>query len=141
MQEYPEVRVIEVDKQMLIEKIVKLQKAHARKSEKIEFMDDHINQLLEEVKKKAKLVSKWIYLYQNGWNTPSVFISLDKFLLIGILYMTAPPLWISYPSHLSYVLQKVYSQGKESNRVIVHYVACTNFTVCYEDLSSLIFTF
>ena len=56
MQEYPEVRVIEVDKQMLIEKIVKLQKAHARKSEKIEFMDDHINQLLEEVKKKAKLV-------------------------------------------------------------------------------------
>ena len=56
MQEYPEVRVIEVDKQMLIEKIVKLQKAHARKNEKIEFMDDHINQLLEEVKKKAKYV-------------------------------------------------------------------------------------
>ena len=51
MQEYPEVRVIEVDKQMLIEKIVKLQKAQARKSEKIEFMDDHINQLLEEVKR------------------------------------------------------------------------------------------
>ncbi len=52
--EYPEVRIIEVDKQMLIEKIVKLQKAHAKKSEKIEFMDDHISQLLEEVKKKAK---------------------------------------------------------------------------------------
>ena len=65
MQEYPEVRVIEVDKQMLIEKIVKLQKAHARKSEKIEFMDDHINQLLEEVKKKSKLVQIWIYLYLN----------------------------------------------------------------------------
>ena len=65
MQEYPEVRVIEVDKQMLIEKIVKLQKAHARKSEKIEFMDDHINQLLEKVKKKSKLVQIWIYLYLN----------------------------------------------------------------------------
>ena len=69
MQEYPEVRVVEVDKQMLIEKIVKLQKAHARKSEKIEFMDDHINQLLEEVKKKAKLVFSC---------EPIIFVSVNK---------------------------------------------------------------
>ena len=54
--DYPTVRVVEVDKQMLIEKIVRLQKAHARKNEKMEFMEDHINQLLEEIRKKTKYV-------------------------------------------------------------------------------------
>ena len=45
---------VEIDKQMLMEKIVKLQRAHARKNDKLEFMEDHINQLLNEVKRKAK---------------------------------------------------------------------------------------
>ncbi|XP_004631648.2 coiled-coil domain-containing protein 186 [Octodon degus] len=44
----------EVDKAMLIERIVRLQKAHARKTEKIEFMEDHIKQLVEEIRKKTK---------------------------------------------------------------------------------------
>ena len=47
-------KIIEVDKQMLVEKIVRLQKAHARKNEKLEFMEDHNTQLLEEIRKKAK---------------------------------------------------------------------------------------
>lgn len=46
----------EVDKAMLIERIVRLQKAHARKHEKIEFMEDHIKQLVEEIRKKTKYV-------------------------------------------------------------------------------------
>ncbi|XP_054545952.1 coiled-coil domain-containing protein 186 isoform X2 [Talpa occidentalis] len=46
----------EVDKAMLIERIVRLQKAHARKNEKIEFMEDHIKQLVEEIRKKTKYV-------------------------------------------------------------------------------------
>ena len=54
LQDYCIVETIEVDKEMLMRKIVKLQKAHARKNEKLEFMEDHINQLLEEVQKKAK---------------------------------------------------------------------------------------
>ena len=41
---------------MLIERIVRLQKAHARKNEKIEFMEDHIKQLVEEIRKKTKYV-------------------------------------------------------------------------------------
>lgn len=49
----------EVDKAMLIERIVRLQKAHARKNEKIEFMEDHIKQLVEEIRKKTKYVLLW----------------------------------------------------------------------------------
>lgn len=49
----------EVDKTMLIERIVRLQKAHARKNEKIEFMEDHIKQLVEEIRKKTKYVLLW----------------------------------------------------------------------------------
>jgi hypothetical protein len=45
---------VEVDKQTLIERIVKLQRALARKNEKIEFMEDHISQLVDEIQKKNK---------------------------------------------------------------------------------------
>lgn len=45
---------IEVDKNTLIDRIVKLQKTLARKNDKIEFMDDHINQLVDEIQKKNK---------------------------------------------------------------------------------------
>ncbi|XP_055485947.1 coiled-coil domain-containing protein 186 isoform X2 [Psammomys obesus] len=48
----------EVDKAMLIERIVRLQKSHARKNEKIEFMEDHIKQLVEEIRKKTNSESK-----------------------------------------------------------------------------------
>lgn len=44
----------EVDKAVLVERIVRLQKSHARKQEKIEFMEDHIKQLVEEIRKKTK---------------------------------------------------------------------------------------
>lgn len=44
----------EVDKAVLVERIVRLQKAHARKNEKIEFLEDHIKQLVEEIRKKTK---------------------------------------------------------------------------------------
>lgn len=44
----------EVDKALLVDRIVRLQKALARKQEKIEFMEDHIKQLVEEIRKKTK---------------------------------------------------------------------------------------
>ena len=46
---------VEPNRQMLIERIVKLQRAHARKNEKIDFLEEHVNQLLNEIKKKTKL--------------------------------------------------------------------------------------
>uniref|UniRef100_A0A4W2G891 Coiled-coil domain containing 186 n=1 Tax=Bos indicus x Bos taurus TaxID=30522 RepID=A0A4W2G891_BOBOX len=56
----------EVDKAMLIERIVRLQKAHARKNEKIEFMEDHIKQLVEEIRKKTKIIQSYILREESG---------------------------------------------------------------------------
>lgn len=57
----------EVDKAILIERIVRLQKAHARKNEKMEFMEDHIKQLVEEIRKKTKYVPHWNHMVFGAW--------------------------------------------------------------------------
>ncbi|XP_063289805.1 coiled-coil domain-containing protein 186 [Pelobates fuscus] len=56
----------EVDKAVLIERIVRLQKAHARKNEKIEFMEDHIKQLVEEIRKKTKIIQTYVLREEAG---------------------------------------------------------------------------
>ncbi|XP_054687253.1 coiled-coil domain-containing protein 186 isoform X4 [Grus americana] len=58
----------EVDKSVLVERILRLQKAHARKNEKMEFMEDHIKQLVEEIRKKTKYVPK-LHFAGRSWNT------------------------------------------------------------------------
>ena len=64
---------VEVNKQLLIERIVKLQKLLARKNEKIEFMEDHITQLIDEIQKKNR--SEYSYM-EN-----SILMSFDiKFI-------------------------------------------------------------
>ena len=70
-QEYPVItEQVEVDKQTLIERIVKLQRALARKNEKMEFMDDHISQLVDEIQKKNR----------------SSFVQFSIDLLVGWLF-------------------------------------------------------
>ncbi|XP_010903601.3 coiled-coil domain-containing protein 186 isoform X2 [Esox lucius] len=56
----------EVDKAVLVERIVRLQKAHARKQEKIEFMEDHIKQLVEEIRKKTKIIQSYVLREESG---------------------------------------------------------------------------
>ncbi|XP_031416526.1 coiled-coil domain-containing protein 186 isoform X2 [Clupea harengus] len=56
----------EVDKAVLVERIVRLQKAHARKNEKIEFMEDHIKQLVEEIRKKTKILQSYVLREESG---------------------------------------------------------------------------
>ncbi|XP_060097585.1 coiled-coil domain-containing protein 186 [Heteronotia binoei] len=56
----------EVDKTILIERIVRLQKAHARKNEKMEFMEDHIKQLVEEIRKKTKIIQSYVLREEAG---------------------------------------------------------------------------
>lgn len=56
----------EVDKTILIERIVRLQKAHARKNEKIEFMEDHIKQLVEEIRKKTRIIQTYVLREESG---------------------------------------------------------------------------
>ncbi|XP_064630212.1 coiled-coil domain-containing protein 186-like isoform X2 [Lineus longissimus] len=73
--ETPTVRHIEPDKQMLIERIVKVQRNLARKSEKIEFVEDHNQQLLEDIKKKAKIIQHYILREEAGALAPD---SMDE---------------------------------------------------------------
>ena len=47
-------RSVEPDRQALIERICRLQKIHAKKNEKIEFMEEHVAALIEEIQKKTK---------------------------------------------------------------------------------------
>uniref|UniRef100_A0A4W5NBH5 Coiled-coil domain containing 186 n=1 Tax=Hucho hucho TaxID=62062 RepID=A0A4W5NBH5_9TELE len=56
----------EVDKAVLVERIVRLQKSHARKQEKIEFMEDHIKQLVEEIRKKTKIIQSYVLREESG---------------------------------------------------------------------------
>ncbi|XP_037546979.1 coiled-coil domain-containing protein 186 [Nematolebias whitei] len=56
----------EVDKAVLVERIVRLQKALARKQEKIEFMEDHIKQLVEEIRKKTKIIQSYVLREESG---------------------------------------------------------------------------
>uniref|UniRef100_A0A8C4HZ71 Si:ch211-225b10.4 n=1 Tax=Dicentrarchus labrax TaxID=13489 RepID=A0A8C4HZ71_DICLA len=56
----------EVDKAVLVDRIVRLQKALARKQEKIEFMEDHIKQLVEEIRKKTKIIQSYVLREESG---------------------------------------------------------------------------
>ncbi|XP_035001510.1 coiled-coil domain-containing protein 186 isoform X1 [Hippoglossus stenolepis] len=56
----------EVDKAVLVERIVRLQKSLARKQEKIEFMEDHIKQLVEEIRKKTKIIQSYVLREETG---------------------------------------------------------------------------
>lgn len=55
-----------VDKQMLVNKIFRLQKAIAKKQEKIDFLEEHNHQLLQEMKKKTKLIQHYITREEAG---------------------------------------------------------------------------
>ncbi|KAM9424900.1 coiled-coil domain-containing protein 186 isoform 2-T2 [Pholidichthys leucotaenia] len=56
----------EVDKAVLVERIVRLQKALARKQEKMEFMEDHIKQLVEEIRRKTKIIQSYVLREESG---------------------------------------------------------------------------
>ncbi|XP_072027408.1 coiled-coil domain-containing protein 186-like isoform X2 [Amphiura filiformis] len=60
-----------IDKNMLVERIVKLQRAQQRKNEKIEFMQEHVNSLVEEIKKKSKIIHSYILRDEAGALAPA----------------------------------------------------------------------
>uniref|UniRef100_A0AAV2LJA8 Uncharacterized protein n=1 Tax=Knipowitschia caucasica TaxID=637954 RepID=A0AAV2LJA8_KNICA len=69
----------EVDKAVLVERIVRLQKALARKQEKIEFMEDHIKQLVEEIRKKTNR-AVFALVSARRLQTPNNAVICDKLL-------------------------------------------------------------
>lgn len=61
-----EIAQLEPDRQTLIERIVKLQKMNAKHQERIEFLEEHITQLLTEVKKKNRVIQHYVMREQSG---------------------------------------------------------------------------
>jgi len=54
------------DIQVMIEKIVKLQKSCAKRQEKVDFLEEHVEQLLSEVKKKNRIIQHYAMNLQSG---------------------------------------------------------------------------
>lgn len=50
----------------MVEKIVTLQRNLAKKQEKVEFMEEHIGTLTNEVKKKNKLIQNYVMNCETG---------------------------------------------------------------------------
>ncbi|CAF1025792.1 unnamed protein product [Brachionus calyciflorus] len=56
---HDDVYIVDVDKQKIIDKIVKLQKTLAKRNEKIDFLQEHVNQLTNDLKKKTKIIQSF----------------------------------------------------------------------------------
>lgn len=70
--------VVDVDKQKLVEKIVNLQKTLAKQNEKNDFLQDHINLLTVELKRKTKIIQYYAMNQENGMFTNETNSNLKK---------------------------------------------------------------
>ncbi|CAK8674452.1 unnamed protein product [Clavelina lepadiformis] len=59
-----------LDRQLLIERIVRLQQIHAKKNEKIDFLTEHVQQLLGAVQKKQRIILHYIMREESGALAP-----------------------------------------------------------------------
>ena len=59
-----------LDRQMLIERIVRLQQIHAKKNEKIDFLNEHVHQLVSSLQKKQRLIQHYIMREESGALAP-----------------------------------------------------------------------
>lgn len=55
---------MEPNKQVLMDRIIKLQKINVKRAEKLDFFEEHTQTLIEEIKKKEKIIQNYI-LHQN----------------------------------------------------------------------------
>lgn len=62
----PGVSILEPSKQSLIDRIVRLQQANAKQTEKLDFLENHSATLVSELQKKAKLVHYYMMRDQSG---------------------------------------------------------------------------
>lgn len=56
----------EPDKQVLIERLVKLQRENAKKAEKLDFMEEHSQVLTAELQKKTRLIQSFVMKMPAG---------------------------------------------------------------------------
>lgn len=64
-----------LDKEKLVERIIKLQRNLTKKNEKVDFLEDHNHQLVQELKKKTRLVQHYLMREESGALTTSVMDS------------------------------------------------------------------
>lgn len=57
---------VEPNKQVLIERIVKLQRDNAKAAEKIDFLEEHTRTLVGELQKKSKVLQSYILREESG---------------------------------------------------------------------------
>ncbi|KAK2705833.1 coiled-coil domain-containing protein 186-like isoform X2 [Artemia franciscana] len=57
---------LEDKQQFFIDKILKLQRGNARKTEKVEFLEEHVKSLTEEIKKKNKILTSYFLKEEAG---------------------------------------------------------------------------
>ncbi|CAD5113558.1 DgyrCDS2723 [Dimorphilus gyrociliatus] len=60
-----------VDQRALFSKIIKLQKKVARYSDKVEFLEDHNAQLTNDIRRKSRIIQKYILREESGTLTPA----------------------------------------------------------------------
>lgn len=61
---------LEPNKAVLVERICRLQKIHAKKNEKLEFMEGHVAALVDEIQKKSKIIHYYVLREQAGTLAP-----------------------------------------------------------------------
>ncbi|RDD38311.1 Coiled-coil domain-containing protein 186 [Trichoplax sp. H2] len=57
---------LDPEKALLLDRVCRLQKDHARKNEKLEFLEEHINQLVEDIQKKSKIIQSYVMREESG---------------------------------------------------------------------------
>ncbi|XP_048584681.1 coiled-coil domain-containing protein 186 [Nematostella vectensis] len=61
---------LEIDKKILVDKICRLQRIHAKKNEKLEFMEEHISTLVDEIQKKTRIIQYYALREEAGMLAP-----------------------------------------------------------------------
>ncbi|XP_065883677.1 coiled-coil domain-containing protein 186-like [Dysidea avara] len=54
------------DKALLVDKLVKSRKDIAKRDKKVEFLEEHIRQLTEELQKKSKIIKSYLIREESG---------------------------------------------------------------------------
>lgn len=78
------------DSHLMVEKIVKLQRLIAKRQEKCEFLEEHIATLLEEIKKKNRLIQHYICTSEAGGALSTNNMEANKVKLEWLLLIQHP---------------------------------------------------
>lgn len=72
MSSSPEYKFHNMDQEkiLLVEKLCQLKKEQVKQEDKVEFCEEHIAQLTEDIQKKSRLATKYKWLWNPQMRTP-----------------------------------------------------------------------